>query len=172
MSSILSLRSVGMRAAGSSLLVVAVLLTGLFGNVSSAHAESNAAPGAAPAAKSAGIVANALKYKGYRYRYGGSSPASGFDCTGFVYYVYKSAGYAIPRDMYSMYNSGARVSTKNLQPGDIIFFSGTYKRGLSHAAIYIGNGRIIHAANESTGVLVSDLWSPYWAAHYTGAVRP
>jgi cell wall-associated NlpC family hydrolase len=112
-----------------------------------------------------------MRYVGYRYRFGGTSP-SGFDCSGFVYYVFNKAGISMGRDMYSQLGSGPRISSSNLRPGDILFFSNTYKRGLSHAGIYIGNGKFVHAENESTGVAVSALWSSYWAAHYTTAVRP
>jgi cell wall-associated NlpC family hydrolase len=127
-----------------------------------------------PAAISSGlgqaIVSVAMKFQGYRYRFGGTSPR-GFDCSGFLYYVVNHAGKSLARDLYSQLNSGTRVSASNLQPGDLLFFSNTYKRGLSHAGIYIGNGKFIHAENESTGVAVSALWSAYWAAHYTGATR-
>jgi len=116
------------------------------------------------------IVSIAMKYQGYRYVFGGMSPR-GFDCSGFVCYVVNRAGRGISRDMGAQYSSGTHVSSSNLQPGDLLFFSNTYKRGLSHAGIYIGNGKFIHAENESTGVTVSSVWSAYWAAHYTGATR-
>ncbi|HEX9989470.1 MAG TPA: SH3 domain-containing protein [Chloroflexia bacterium] len=132
-------------------------------------AEQPAAPAASSRADS--IVNTAMKYVGYRYRFGGSSP-SGFDCSGFVYYVMKSVGMPVARTIPGQIGSGSRVSSKDLQPGDLVFFSNTYKRGLSHAGIYIGNGKFVHAQNESTGVVVSNLWSSYWAAHYTTAVRP
>ncbi|MEA2574858.1 MAG: hypothetical protein QOH93_2156 [Chloroflexia bacterium] len=117
------------------------------------------------------IVSTAMKYVGYRYRFGGTTP-SGFDCSGFVYYVLNKSGVKMSRIMEGQIASGPRVSTKELQPGDLVFFSNTYKRGLSHAGIYIGGGRFVHAENESTGVRVSDLWSAYWGAHFTAAVRP
>ncbi len=133
------------------------------------------APAAQPPAQTAGrgstIVSIAMRYVGYRYRFGGASP-SGFDCSGFVYYVLGKIGKNVTHSMSVQYNSGPHVSSKDLQPGDLLFFSNTYKRGLSHAGIYIGNGRFVHAENESTGVTVSELWSSYWAAHYTAAVRP
>lgn len=128
----------------------------------------------APAASSLGqrAVDVALKYVGYRYVYGGQSPA-GFDCSGFVYYVWdKTLGVHVTRDMYTQTNSGTRVSKANLQPGDMVFFQNTYKSGLSHAGIYIGNGKFVHAENESTGVVVSSLNNAYWAAHWWGATRP
>jgi peptidoglycan DL-endopeptidase CwlO len=148
---------------GVSVMAMLVLLTGLFGSVSSTQS--------APANAGATIVSVAYKYNGYRYRYGGASPA-GFDCSGFVYYVYKQAGISIGRDTNAQYNSGTRVSFSNLQPGDIVLFSNTYRRGLSHAAIYVGGGKIIHAVNESVGVTVSNLNSSYWRSHFTTGVRP
>jgi cell wall-associated NlpC family hydrolase len=114
----------------------------------------------------------AMKYIGYRYVFGGSSP-SGFDCSGFVYYVYhKQMGMAVGRDTDAQLGSGTRVSRANLQPGDILIFANTYKSGPSHAGIYIGGGRFIHAENESTGVVISSLSTSYWANHYYSAVRP
>jgi cell wall-associated NlpC family hydrolase len=117
------------------------------------------------------IVSIAYKYLGYRYVYGGSSPR-GFDCSGFTHYVYQSAGISIGRTAAAQYHSGPHVSRANLQPGDLVFFANTYQRGISHAGIYVGNGKFINAANESTGVTVSSLNSGYWSSHYYGATRP
>ena len=165
MSSVQAARSTRtFKTLGASLMAMLILVTGLFGSVSSAQA----APAEGLGSRVVGV---AYKYNGYRYRYGGASP-SGFDCSGFVYYVYKQAGYTVGRDTNSQYNSGTRVSFSNLQPGDIVLFSNTYRRGLSHAAIYIGGGKIIHAVNESVGVTVSNLNSSYWRSHFTTGVRP
>ncbi len=117
------------------------------------------------------IVGIAYRYLGYRYRYGGSSPR-GFDCSGFTHYVYQSAGITIGRTAAAQYYGGAHVSRANLRPGDLVFFANTYQRGISHAGIYVGNGKFINAANESTGVTISSLNSGYWSAHYYGATRP
>lgn len=117
------------------------------------------------------IVSLAMNYVGYRYRYGGTTP-NGFDCSGFVYYVYNKSGVSLSRDMNVQWTSGARISQANLQPGDILFWSNTYKRGLSHVGIYIGGGKFVHAENESTGVVVSSMNTAYWASRYSGAVRP
>jgi len=117
------------------------------------------------------VVSTAMKYLGYRYRYGGTTP-NGFDCSGFTYYVYNKVGVKLSRDMNVQINSGPRISRDNLMPGDLLFWSNTYKRGLSHAGIYIGNGKFIHAENESTGVVISSLNTAYWASRYTAAVRP
>lgn len=119
-----------------------------------------------------GIVAIASKYLGYPYVWGGTSPSSGFDCSGFVYYVYRAAGNPVPRDMWGQLQSGTRVSMANLKPGDIVFFANTYQAGLSHDGIYIGGGRFIHAADYGIGIEVSSLSNAYYAAHYFGATRP
>jgi cell wall-associated NlpC family hydrolase len=118
------------------------------------------------------VVSIALRYVGYRYRYGGISPSTGFDCSGFVYYVYKAAGHPISRDIYAQYRTGVSVSRSSLRPGDLVFFKNTYKAGLSHASIYIGGGRIVHAQSESTGVTTTSLSTSYWSSRYLGARRP
>ncbi|HVB97341.1 MAG TPA: LysM peptidoglycan-binding domain-containing protein [Chloroflexota bacterium] len=117
------------------------------------------------------IVAAASKYLGVPYVWGGVSP-SGFDCSGFVWYVYQRAGVPIPRDMWGQLQSGARVARNNLQPGDIVFFANTYEAGLSHDGIYIGGGRFINAVDYGIGVAVSNINDSYWSGHYAGATRP
>ncbi len=136
-----------------------------------APAPVSAPASAAPSNKGDLITDNAMKYVGYRYRFGGTSP-SGFDCSGFIYYVMNKSGVQVGRNMESQLKSGPRVSRGDLQPGDLVFFVNTYKRGLSHAGIYIGNGRFVHAENESTGVMVSSIGSSYYATRYYAAVRP
>jgi cell wall-associated NlpC family hydrolase len=117
-----------------------------------------------------GIVANAMKYLGYRYVFGGTSPA-GFDCSGFVYYVHNRSGAPVGRGMWQQYNGGAHIPISALQPGDTVFFANTYMPGLSHDGIYIGNGQFIHASDERTGVTISSIYTSYWQAHYVGATR-
>ncbi|MBI2940124.1 MAG: LysM peptidoglycan-binding domain-containing protein [Chloroflexi bacterium] len=130
-------------------------------------------PAPAPPPSSAGwnIVGIASKFLGYRYVWGGTSPA-GFDCTGFVMYVYRQAGIYLPRDMWGQLQSGRRISRDSLLPGDIVFFVNTYAPGLTHNGIYIGGGRFINAASERLGVIVSGLNEPYWNARYYAGSRP
>ena len=116
------------------------------------------------------IVSVASRYLGVPYVWGGVSPG-GFDCSGLVWYVYRRAGAPIPRDMWGQYQSGTHISRANLQPGDIVFFAGTYEAGLSHEGIYIGGGRFVHAADYGVGVIVSSLSNSYYANHYFGATR-
>ena len=116
------------------------------------------------------VVETAKKYLGYPYVYGGMSP-SGFDCSGFVGYVYKQCGYSLKRvasDIY--YNNGTRVEKANLQPGDLVFFSNSSEY-LGHVGIYIGGNQFIHASSSTVGVIISDLTSSYYLSHYVGAKR-
>ena len=116
------------------------------------------------------IVNKAKQYLGVPYVYGGASP-SGFDCSGLVYYVLKSLGYSPYRTPADQYKQGTYVSKANLEPGDIVFFHGTYTSGISHVGIYAGHGPFIHAPNSRSVVSYADLTSGYWANHYYGARR-
>jgi cell wall-associated NlpC family hydrolase len=109
-------------------------------------------------------------YIGSPYRWGGASP-SGFDCTGFVMWVYSQFGVAMPHNEAGQLASGERVSADELQPGDVLVFANTYRRGLSHAGIYVGDGHFVHAADERHGVIVSSLSDGYWASRLAGASR-
>jgi LysM repeat protein len=118
-----------------------------------------------------GLIASvALGYNGSRYVYGGTTPA-GFDCSGFVYYVYAKAGKGVSRGMWGQYGAGYHPSRSELLPGDMVFFQNTYMAGLSHNGIYIGNGQFIHAVDEKSGVKVSSLSESYWAGRWFGATR-
>lgn len=116
------------------------------------------------------IVALAKKNLGVPYKWGGTTPA-GFDCSGFVYYVLNSLGIKASRTLTSMYTQGTEVSKSNLKPGDVVFFKNTYKSGLSHVGIYVGNGQFIHSPHSGKTVCYSDLYSDYYTSHYYGAVR-
>ena len=128
---------------------------------------------AAPASSGVGqqIVDLAMQFQGAPYVWGATGPNS-FDCTGFTYYVVNQIiGGGFPRAMEAQAAYGTPVSSDNLQPGDIVFQQNTYKPGMSHAGIYIGNGQFINAANESVGVTVSNLWDSYWGPRYHSAIR-
>jgi peptidoglycan DL-endopeptidase LytE len=116
------------------------------------------------------IASTAMKYLGARYVFGGTSP-TGFDCSGFAYFVQKSAGLNVGRTLWQQFNTGARVAKSQLQVGDEVFFANTYMPGLSHAGIFLGEGKFIHANNERTGVTVSRLDDDYWANRFVGAAR-
>ena len=116
------------------------------------------------------IAAKAKQYLGVPYQWGGASP-SGFDCSGFVYYVLTSLGIRVSRTINPMYNEGKAVSKSDLQPGDVVFFQNTYKEGLSHVGIYVGGGQFIHSPQSGQVVSFANLNSSYYINHYYGAVR-
>lgn len=136
------------------------------------NASSGSAVPSVPAVPVTGsdILAEAQKYLGTPYAYGGATP-SGFDCSGYVYYVLKQVGLSPYRTPASQFNQGTAVSKEMLQPGDIVFFAGTAASGISHVGIYAGNGQFIHAPNSRSTVSYSDLSSGYWGNHYYGARR-
>lgn len=114
------------------------------------------------------IVATAKQYLGYKYVYGGSSPSTGFDCSGFTSYIFKQYGISLNRTAAGQYSNGVAVSRANLQPGDLVMFG---KSGINHVAIYIGGGQIIHSSTPSTGVRIDSLSTGYYNNNYVGARR-
>ena len=120
------------------------------------------------------VVDFAMQFLGYDYVYGGKSPEEGFDCSGFVYYVYKQFGYTLYPGATNQWNtlSDTVIPREDLRPGDLVFFSDNGAvSGMTHVAIYIGGGQIIHASTPSTGVIISDLSEPYYVRMYLGAKR-
>ena len=116
----------------------------------------------------AAVVAKAKSYIGYKYVYGGSSPSTGFDCSGFTSYIYKQFGVSLNRTAAGQYSNGKAVSRANLQPGDLVMFG---KSGINHVGIYIGGGMIVHAENKTTGVTTDTINSGYYNNNYVGARR-
>jgi hypothetical protein len=116
------------------------------------------------------IVSTAKQYLGIPYKSGGTN-TNGFDCSGFVYYVYNKAGYPLSRMMSEQYKAGTPVKKSELKPGDILFFQNTHVNGMSHVGIYTGNGQFIHSPRTGKTVSYADLNSEYWVEHYYGAVR-
>ncbi|WP_235753835.1 C40 family peptidase [Psychrobacillus sp. INOP01] len=115
------------------------------------------------------IVSSAKSLVGIKYRYGGTTK-TGFDCSGYIGYVYKSKGIYLARTAAGMYNSGKTVNKANLAVGDLVFFN-TSGKGVSHVGMYIGSGKFIHAST-SKGVRVDKLNDPYyWGKKYVGAKR-
>lgn len=118
------------------------------------------------------IAALALRYLGVPYVYGGTTPA-GWDCSGFVAYIYKNAaGITLPRSAAQQYRVGTSIGAAQVQAGDIVFFADTFGPGITHNGLALGDGRFIHARSEGYGTVISSLSDPYWAQHYVGAQRP
>lgn len=101
------------------------------------------------------VVSYALQFVGNPYRYGGISLTKGADCSGFTYSVYKKFGYKLFHNAYRQMVDTKSVKMKNIQPGDLIFY-GSSKRNCSHVAIYIGNGKVVHASTDTTGIVISN----------------
>lgn len=163
-----------MRALSCSLLLAAtVALVGC----STPPTPSPTAPGAWPTQRSAaptlsdeqahGIAIHALGLVGTPYRYGGNTPDSGFDCSGLIGYVYKnSAGVAPPRTVAQLAGFGQRVDAGQLRTGDLVVF------GTSHAGIYVGAGRFVHAPSTGGTVRMDSLQSRHWARQGASFRRP
>jgi cell wall-associated NlpC family hydrolase len=115
------------------------------------------------------VIQLAMACRGTHYVRGGTS-RGGFDCSGFTRYVYAKYGIMLPHSSAAQAGRGTAVSRSELKPGDLVFFQ-TYRRGISHVGIYIGNGNFVHAASRGSGVRVDSLDSSYYAPRYRGARR-
>ncbi len=118
--------------------------------------------------KAKDILSTASKYKGVPYVFGGTTPR-GFDCSGYVQYVFKQRGADLTRTADTQFEEGVSLSRRQLKPGDLVFFS-TYEAGASHVGIYAGNHQFWNATS-SQGVMLSDMEDGYWRARYYGARR-
>jgi cell wall-associated NlpC family hydrolase len=117
-----------------------------------------------------GMVERALSWLGVRYRFGGQDENKGFDCAGLVRRVFSTI-VDLPRTAAAQYRQGCIVERHELQPGDLVFFKNTYKRGISHVGIYIGGGEFVHAASRRRAVTVDRLDSPYFDKRFAGGRR-
>jgi len=122
-------------------------------------------PAAPPPSRYGGVVGIAMQYLGVPYVWGGASP-SGFDCSGFVMYVYAQVGISLPHHAASQYSMGSPVSRDALEPGDLVFFN-----GLGHNGIYIGGGQFIHSPHTGDVVKISSLSDSWYAATWVGGRR-
>jgi cell wall-associated NlpC family hydrolase len=170
-----ALRMQGM--AGAGLLVLPLLLGGCAGTGPPAAPPAARAPRErvavpVPQPSPHGVIGVALSLDGAPYRNGGDTPATGFDCSGFVHYVYLTQGIELPRTTAAMARTLPRVRVQDMRPGDLVFFN-TSGRPHSHVGLYLGGERFIHAPSRRTGhVRISDLRLPYWHKRFDGVRRP
>ena len=114
----------------------------------------------------------AVTLRDIRYRRGGHSPSTGFDCSGFVRYVFQhSVGAVLPSNSASQFDIGTKVARADMKTGDLVFFRTRGKR-ISHVGIYLDHGRFIHSPSSGKTVSISSLSEAYWAKHFAGAKRP
>lgn len=117
------------------------------------------------------VLLGALSLTGVRYAFGGKSPETGFDCSGFVRYVFEQATHlTLPHGARAISQIGQAIPLEQLQPGDLVFFD-TLKSAFSHVGIYMGEGRFIHAPSSGGGVRVVDMNDGYWTKRFNGARR-
>jgi cell wall-associated NlpC family hydrolase len=121
--------------------------------------------------KSSQLTAYARGLIGTPYKYGGYSPKTGFDCSGFVDYVFRHAAHiSLPHNAQRISRHGLSIKSSQLRAGDLVFYN-TNKRAFSHVGIYIGDGRFIHAPSSGGRVRMENMHEAYWEKHYNGARR-
>ncbi|WP_296249248.1 C40 family peptidase [Pseudomonas sp. UBA4194] len=125
-----------------------------------------------PSKQSSDVLSRAVNVLGTPYRWGGSSPSKGFDCSGLVKYAFNDVkAVDLPRTSNAMAaGHGVKVERKDLKPGDLVFFN-IKSRKVNHVAIYLGNDRFIHAPRRGKAVTIDTLKKPYWNTHYAVAKR-
>jgi cell wall-associated NlpC family hydrolase len=118
------------------------------------------------------LIEDAKYFNGGRYIWGGTTP-DGFDCSGYVQYLYKKHHINLPRTAWAQSKRGIPVSSENLQKGDLLFFLTDKKRGIpvTHVGIYLGDGNFIHAASKKKGIIISPLFSGHYARTFVSAKR-
>jgi cell wall-associated NlpC family hydrolase len=113
----------------------------------------------------------ALSFIGVRYKWGGNSPDTGFDCSGLIRYVYSQiTGQALPHNAHDLSRVGETVDRTELQPGDLVFFN-TLRKPFSHVGIYLGESRFVHSPSRGGAVEIVDMSDRYWKSRYNGARR-
>ena len=152
----------------------------LSGTVLTAEVPATAAAPIAPATEKTTHRSNlrqllsdfAVTLRDIRYRRGGREPSTGFDCSGFVRYVFRqTVDEELPGDSASQFTVGAKVNRSDLKTGDLVFFRTRGKR-ISHVGIYLGEGRFIHSPSSGKRVSINRLDETYWARRFAGAKRP
>jgi cell wall-associated NlpC family hydrolase len=116
------------------------------------------------------LIATALALRGKPYLNGGTEPTRGFDCSGFVQWVFAQRGTSLPRETREQYDEGKRVHRDDVRPGDLVFFE-TVSRGPSHVGIALGAGEFVHAPSSRGVVRVESYQGHYWSSRWVGARR-
>jgi cell wall-associated NlpC family hydrolase len=168
----------------TSSIAAALLLAIVLGSAStSARSAESDAPGSSaqlPAAvvalqnikeRAADLAIRAMALIGIKYRYGGNSPENGLDCSGLVRYVFKEAwGANLPRTSEEISHVGQHVESRDLQPGDLVFYN-TLRHAFSHVGIYLGDNKFIHSPAAGGAIRIEDMDLAYWKKRFNGARR-
>jgi cell wall-associated NlpC family hydrolase len=117
------------------------------------------------------IIQEAQKYVGWPYMWGGASPTTGFDCSGFTQWTYSKASLKLPRTAQEQYNVSSKIPPAEAKPGDLIFYTATYKSNqyITHVGIYLGNGKMFDS--DDSGIGIHDINASYWKSHLAGFGR-
>lgn len=162
------------RSAALAVCAAVVFLAGCAGTpqapdpVARTPVPATSLPAPAPDPLRTQVVFTAMQMVGVPYIWGGSTPA-GFDCSGLVQYAYSNVGLHLPRTAAEQFAASTPLTLENAVAGDLLFFSDRSRT--SHVAIYLGEGRFVHAPNGGSRVSLDDFSTPYWRAHFSGAGR-
>lgn len=163
------MQSIHSRNRGLFILIASLLI---LLSACSSHPPANSYASISPAVADSKtpVIDIATSLLGKPYRYGGISPATGFDCSGFVYYSHQQVGVTLPRTSAGQYQQTQPISRKLLQPGDLVFFHS--KRGrINHVGIYLGSGQFIHSPGKGKFISVTSLDHPYWQPRFARGGR-
>ncbi len=153
-------------------LSIVIACTLLFASVTgcSSPTKFSAKPVNRYGATSEQVIRIAKSMLGVKYRYGGKTPKTGFDCSGLIYFSYLQVGITLPRTSRGQYAASKPVAKKSIRRGDLLFFR--INRGrISHVGIYLGNNRFVHAPSSGKQVSIGELDSPYWQKHFVRGGR-
>jgi cell wall-associated NlpC family hydrolase len=160
-----------MRRAWIPIILLALLPLSAMANEGSESAAPSAAAESGVLGQAQEIVLRALSFIGVRYKWGGTSPDTGFDCSGLIRYVYSQVtGQSLPGNAREISQVGESIDRSELQPGDLVFFN-TLRRPFSHVGIYLGDSRFVHAPSRGGKVEIVNMTDRYWKTRYNGARR-
>jgi len=153
------------------LALMRILVVAAAALVLSACAGTAPQPSGATRSADAGdtVARLAVRMVGVPYRYGGSDPEGGFDCSGLVHYTYTTSGYAVPRTAQDLFKAARKIALEDAAEGDLVFFQDQAK--LSHVGIYLGEGMFVHAPSSGDTVSVASLETPYYQRHLVAVGR-